>query len=90
LAQLLFTPLYRLNQVIRQIVDRLHKDDIHNEDISEFNFKPIENELTLPNLDYNQSGVRRIIFTGIIGEEQCGFSMTVNLIYHNPQNSIMR
>ena len=33
----------------------------------------VENERTLPNLDYNQNGVRRIIFTGIVGEGQCGF-----------------
>jgi predicted nucleic acid-binding Zn-ribbon protein len=33
----------------------------------------VENERTLPNLDYNQSGVKQIIFTGVIGEEQCGF-----------------
>ncbi len=33
----------------------------------------VENERTLPNLDYNQNGVRRIIFTGIVGEDQCGF-----------------
>lgn len=33
----------------------------------------VENERTLPNLDYDKSGVRQIIFTGVIGEEQCGF-----------------
>jgi len=33
----------------------------------------VENERTLPNLDYNQSGVKQIIFTGVIGEEHCGF-----------------
>jgi predicted nucleic acid-binding Zn-ribbon protein len=33
----------------------------------------VENERTLPNLDYNQNGVSRIIFTGIVGEDQCGF-----------------
>jgi Fe-S cluster assembly ATPase SufC len=33
----------------------------------------VENERTLPKLDYNQNGVRRIIFTGIVGEDQCGF-----------------
>jgi hypothetical protein len=33
----------------------------------------VENERTLPNLDYSQNGVRRIIFTGIVGEDQCGF-----------------
>ena len=33
----------------------------------------VENERTLPKLDYDQSGVKQIIFTGVIGEEHCGF-----------------
>lgn len=33
----------------------------------------VENERTLPQLDYDQSDVKRIIFTGIVGEEHCGF-----------------
>ena len=33
----------------------------------------VENKRTLPKLNYEQNGVNRIIFTGVIGEEQCGF-----------------
>ena len=33
----------------------------------------VENKLTLPKLDYDQIGVKGIIFTGIVGEEHCGF-----------------
>lgn len=33
----------------------------------------VENKRMLPKLDYEQSGVKRIIFTGVVGEEQCGF-----------------
>ncbi len=33
----------------------------------------VENKRTLPNLDYEQNGVKRIVFTGIVGEERCGF-----------------
>jgi len=33
----------------------------------------VENKRTLPELDYDQSGVKRIIFTGVVGEDDCGF-----------------
>jgi len=33
----------------------------------------VENKRTLPKLNYEQNGVNRIIFTGVVGEEQCGF-----------------
>ena len=33
----------------------------------------VENERTLPNLDYDKSGIKQIVFTGVVGEEQCGF-----------------
>ena len=33
----------------------------------------VENKRTLPNLDYEQNGVKRIVFTGIVGKERCGF-----------------
>lgn len=33
----------------------------------------VENKRTLPKLDYDQSGVKRIIFTGVAGEGDCGF-----------------
>ena len=33
----------------------------------------VENKRMLPKLDYEQSGVKRVIFTGVVGEEHCGF-----------------
>ena len=33
----------------------------------------VENKRTLPKLNYEQDGVRRIVYTGIVGDEQYGF-----------------
>jgi Fe-S cluster assembly ATPase SufC len=33
----------------------------------------VENKRTMPKLNYEQNGVKRIVYTGIVGEEQCGF-----------------